>query len=175
MGSNGAERQHKENVKVISSEGVECIRLEPFLDQPQNAAIPNPCWRNFRIPSWLITSKNPQMSASSTQSTFPLVSPTASASGCVPVGSRRRIPKVRLVDRVEGRSRPSAFGIYTRYLLLADVRRLLDYLKPRQQGYGSTLAFHLANALFQTACRFDELIQLTWADCQAVGKADPTA
>ena len=28
----------------------------------------------------------------------------------------------------------------------------------------------MANALFQTACRFDELIQLTWADCQAVGK-----
>jgi site-specific recombinase XerD len=55
------------------------------------------------------------------------------------------------------------------YLLLADIRRLLDYLKARQQGYGSSLAFHLANALFQTACRFDELIQLTWADCQAVG------
>ena len=53
-----------------------------------------------------------------------------------------------------------------RYLLLADVRRLLDYLKAPQQGYGSALAFHLANALFQTACRFDELIQLTWADCQ---------
>ena len=57
-----------------------------------------------------------------------------------------------------------------RYLLLADVRRLLDYLKARQQGYGSALAFHLANALFQTACRFDELIQLKWEDCQAVGK-----
>jgi integrase len=57
-----------------------------------------------------------------------------------------------------------------RYLLLADVRRLLDYLKDRQQGYGSALAFHLANALFQTACRFDELIQLKWSDCQAVGK-----
>ena len=57
-----------------------------------------------------------------------------------------------------------------RYLLLADIRRLLDYLKARQQGYGSALAFHLANALFQTACRFDELIQLTWGDCQAVGK-----
>ena len=28
----------------------------------------------------------------------------------------------------------------------------------------------LANALFQTACRFDELIQLRWGDCQAVGK-----
>jgi hypothetical protein len=37
-----------------------------------------------------------------------------------------------------------------RYLLLADIRRLLDYLKVRQQGYGSSLAFHLANALFQT-------------------------
>ena len=57
-----------------------------------------------------------------------------------------------------------------RYLLLADVRRLLDYLKARQQGYGSALAFHLANALFQTACRFDELIQLKWEDCQAVGE-----
>jgi len=54
-----------------------------------------------------------------------------------------------------------------RYLLLADIRRLLEYLKVRQQGYGSALAFHLANALFQTACRFDELIQLTWGDCQA--------
>jgi hypothetical protein len=31
-----------------------------------------------------------------------------------------------------------------RYLLLADIRRLLDYLKARQQGYGSALAFHLA-------------------------------
>ena len=57
-----------------------------------------------------------------------------------------------------------------RYLLLADIRRLLDYLKVRQQGYGSALAFHLANALFQTACRFDELIQLTWSDCQRVGE-----
>ena len=46
------------------------------------------------------------------------------------------------------------------YLLLADIRRLLAYLKVRQQGYGSALAFHLANAFFQTACRFDELIQL---------------
>jgi integrase len=56
------------------------------------------------------------------------------------------------------------------YLLLADIRRLLDYLKARQQGYGSALAFHLVNALFQTACRFDELIQLKWEDCQAIGK-----
>jgi site-specific recombinase XerD len=56
------------------------------------------------------------------------------------------------------------------YLLLSDIRRLLDYLKARQQGYGSALAFHLANALFQTACRFDELIQLKWEDCQAVEK-----
>ena len=31
-----------------------------------------------------------------------------------------------------------------RYLLLADIRRLLDYLKARQQGYGSSLAIHLA-------------------------------
>ena len=36
------------------------------------------------------------------------------------------------------------------------IRRLLDHLKVRQQGHGSALAFHLANALFQTACRFDE-------------------
>jgi integrase len=57
-----------------------------------------------------------------------------------------------------------------RYLLLAEVRRLLTYLKARQDGYGLALAFHLANALFQTACRFEELTQLTWADCQAVGK-----
>jgi integrase len=58
-----------------------------------------------------------------------------------------------------------------RYLLLADIRRLLDHLKGRaRQSYGSVLAFHLANALFQTACRFDELIQVTWTDCQAVGK-----
>jgi integrase len=57
-----------------------------------------------------------------------------------------------------------------RYLLLADVRRLLEYLNAWQQGYGSALAFHLANALFQTACRFDELIQLRWSDCQAVGE-----
>ena len=52
----------------------------------------------------------------------------------------------------------------------SDIRRLLDYLKVRQQGYGSALAFHLANALFQTACRFEELIQLTWSDCQRVGE-----
>ena len=57
-----------------------------------------------------------------------------------------------------------------RYLLLSEIRRLLDYLKVRQQGYGSALAFHLANALFQTACRFEELIQLTWSDCQRVGE-----
>ena len=36
-------------------------------------------------------------------------------------------------------------------------------------GIGSALAFHLANALFQTACRFDELIQLNWGDCQRWG------
>ena len=57
-----------------------------------------------------------------------------------------------------------------RYLLLSDIRRLFDYLKVRQQGYGSSLAFQLANALFQTACRFEELIQLTWSDCQRVGE-----
>jgi integrase/recombinase XerC len=43
-------------------------------------------------------------------------------------------------------------------------------LKARQHSYGSALAFYLANALFQTAYRFDELIQLTWEDCQTVGK-----
>jgi integrase len=57
-----------------------------------------------------------------------------------------------------------------RDLLLADIRRLLAYLKARRNGYGSALAFHLANALFQSACRFDELIRLKWEDCQAVGK-----
>jgi integrase len=57
-----------------------------------------------------------------------------------------------------------------RHLLLADIRRLLDYLRARKQGYGSALAFHLANALFQTACRFEELIRLTWSDCQRVGE-----
>jgi hypothetical protein len=30
-----------------------------------------------------------------------------------------------------------------RYLLLSQIRRLLDYLKSRRQGYGSALAFHL--------------------------------
>ena len=30
-----------------------------------------------------------------------------------------------------------------RYLLLADIRRLLDYLKFRKNGYDSALAFHL--------------------------------
>jgi integrase len=46
---------------------------------------------------------------------------------------------------------------------------LLAYLKAGQQRYGSALAFHVANALFQTASRFEELIQLTWRDCQRVG------
>jgi integrase len=41
--------------------------------------------------------------------------------------------------------------------------------------YGSALAFHLANALFQTACRFEELIQLNWADCQAVVRKEIVA
>ena len=56
-----------------------------------------------------------------------------------------------------------------RYLLLSDIPEA-----PRlSQGQGSTatagaLAFHLANALFQTACRLEELIQLTWSDCQRV-------
>jgi hypothetical protein len=50
-----------------------------------------------------------------------------------------------------------------RYILLA-------YLRTRQNGYGSALAFYLANALLQTARRFEELIQLTWIDCQSVGK-----
>jgi hypothetical protein len=58
-----------------------------------------------------------------------------------------------------------------RYLLLSDIRRLLAYLKVRQQGYGSALAFHLANALFQTACRFDELIRLTWIDWRLLRQA----
>jgi integrase len=57
-----------------------------------------------------------------------------------------------------------------RYLLLSEIRRLLDYFKSRRQGYGSALAFHLTNALFQTACRFEELIQLTWSNCQRVGE-----
>jgi integrase len=56
-----------------------------------------------------------------------------------------------------------------RYLLLSDIRRLLAYLKTRQNGYVSALGLHLANALFQTACRFEELIQLTWSDCQRGG------
>ena len=34
----------------------------------------------------------------------------------------------------------------------------------------TALAFHLANALCQTACRFEELIRLTWSDCQRVGE-----
>jgi hypothetical protein len=57
-----------------------------------------------------------------------------------------------------------------RYHLLVDIRRLLAFLKAKQNGYGSSLAFHLANALFQTASRFDELIQLTWSDCRRVGE-----
>jgi integrase len=43
-------------------------------------------------------------------------------------------------------------------------------LKERQHGYGSALAFHLAKALLQTACRIDELILLTWSDCQRAGQ-----
>jgi site-specific recombinase XerD len=65
---------------------------------------------------------------------------------------------------------PLQNGPQIRYLLLSDIRRLLDYLKARRQGYGSALAFHLTNALFQTACRFEELIQLIWIDCQRVGE-----
>jgi integrase len=58
-----------------------------------------------------------------------------------------------------------------RHLLLADIRRLLAHPKSgARQGYGSALAFHLTNALFQTACRFEELIQLTWSDCQRMGE-----
>lgn len=57
-----------------------------------------------------------------------------------------------------------------RYLMLADIRRLLAHLSDRRgQGYGAEMAFHLANALFQTACRFEELTQLRWRDCQRVG------
>jgi integrase len=47
---------------------------------------------------------------------------------------------------------------------------LLAFLKAKQNGYAASLAFHLSNALFQTACRFDELIQLAWTDCQRVGE-----
>src|SRR4029077_15547787 len=68
------------------------------------------------------------------------------------------------------RSSPRSTMPQTRYLLLSEIRRLLDYLKSRQQGYGSALAFPLTNPLFQTACRFEELIQLTWSDCQRVGE-----
>lgn len=58
-----------------------------------------------------------------------------------------------------------------RYLMLADIRRLLAQLSAqRKQGYGAELAFHLANALFQTAGRLDELTQLGWSDCQRVGE-----
>jgi site-specific recombinase XerD len=46
-----------------------------------------------------------------------------------------------------------------RYLLLADIRRLLDYLSPGSKAMAAP-SLHLVNALFQTACRFDELIQL---------------
>jgi integrase len=53
-------------------------------------------------------------------------------------------------------------------LLLTDIRRLLNYLKAMQQVYGSALAFNLAKALFQTACRFDELITLKLEDCHRV-------
>ena len=51
-----------------------------------------------------------------------------------------------------------------------EIRRLLDYLKSGRPGYGFALAFHLTNALSQTACRFEELIQLTWSDCQRAGE-----
>jgi site-specific recombinase XerD len=57
------------------------------------------------------------------------------------------------------------------YLMLADVRRLLAHLRSQENhGYGARLAFHLANALFLTACRFDELIQLEWSSCQRAGE-----
>ncbi len=57
------------------------------------------------------------------------------------------------------------------YLMLDDVRRLLGHLRDLRslQGYGARLTFHLANALFQTACRFDELIQLEWSNCLRAG------
>ncbi|MDB6175885.1 MAG: tyrosine recombinase [Chthoniobacteraceae bacterium] len=57
-----------------------------------------------------------------------------------------------------------------RYLMPADMRRLLEHLKTDGAGYGGRLAFHLANALFQTACRFDELVQLRWEECQRAGE-----
>jgi len=57
------------------------------------------------------------------------------------------------------------------YLMLADVRRLLAHLRSQENdGYGARLAFHLANALFLSACRFDELIQLEWSSCQRTGE-----
>ena len=56
------------------------------------------------------------------------------------------------------------------YLMLTDVRRLLAHLRSLENdGYGARLAFHLANALFLSACRFDELIQLEWSSCQRAG------
>ncbi len=55
-----------------------------------------------------------------------------------------------------------------RYLMPADMRRLLEHLKADGVGYGARLTFHLANALFQTACRFEELASLRWDQCQRV-------
>jgi hypothetical protein len=60
-----------------------------------------------------------------------------------------------------------------RYLLLSDIRRFLDYLRARQQGYGSALAFHLANALFQTACRFDEVRNIPFLEVSRVSARSP--
>jgi len=56
-------------------------------------------------------------------------------------------------------------------LLLADLRGDLRGLRLErvEDPYGARLAYHLANALFQTACRFDELIQLEWSDCLRAG------
>ena len=56
-----------------------------------------------------------------------------------------------------------------RYLVLADIRRLLVYLKGQQNGYGPRSRFNLPMPL-PAAGRFDELIQLSWSDCQRVGE-----
>jgi hypothetical protein len=50
-----------------------------------------------------------------------------------------------------------------RYLLLPASVGSSTISKPGNRDMGFALAFHLANTLFQTACRFDELIQLSWA------------
>jgi hypothetical protein len=56
--------------------------------------------------------------------------------------------EIKLPDKLRAEERICHKEPQIRYLLLADIRRLLAYLKSRQNGYGSALAFHLANALF---------------------------